>query len=167
MNSLAKILNLGLSRADITFFLRALVTRPGDIPGILRREAARRRANLQANRGSDADGLRLLTDSWQAALAAGMFTAPAGAGPVLRPTADMPLTALVSAMQTARAVHWGAADHPAFTALSLEAARLTLDQHADDPTAAMARRSGYIANAGLPAPLTAALHDLASQAIQP
>jgi len=46
MNVGPNIKIFGIGAEDIAYVLRALVTRPGDIPGILRRAAARRRANL-------------------------------------------------------------------------------------------------------------------------
>jgi hypothetical protein len=163
MKHLAKILSVGLSREDVTFFLRALITRPGDIPGILRREAARRRDNAPGPVKRDADGLRLLTKSWEAALAAGIFQAPTLAGPTLRPLPDDSIAKIVTALQTAGSVNWGAADHLAFPALSLEAARLGLPQRADDPAAAAIRRRDYAETVNVSPALAAALADLATR----
>lgn len=147
------------SRADVAYFLRALATRPGDLPGILRREAARRRAPAAA---ADPDGLAALIAGWEAALAAGCFRAPPGRGPALelRGIGARPMAA-VSALQTASAVRWSAVEAPAFPPLALEAARLGLPQTCADPDAAQARMREWAAAAAVSAALRAALLALA------
>ncbi|MEM7547166.1 MAG: hypothetical protein AAF367_16675 [Pseudomonadota bacterium] len=168
MSGLSTIRIFGLGVEDVVFFLRALLTRPGDIPGILRREAARRRANLPKSRGADTDGLRVLTDSWQAAVDAGAFTAPAGQGDAVTITTLVDPLRIISDLQIASAVHWdGVTADPAFPPLSLEAARLSLPQSADQPDAAMAARLAYLEAAALPAPVVTALRDLARTPITP
>ncbi len=161
MRLLTRLLNAAPSAADLLYLLRALATRPGDVPGILRREAAKRRA--PAAPAEDALGLAALTAAWEAALAAGVFPAPPGAGGALevREIGARPLD-LVTELQSASAVRWiGVEAAPAFPPLSLEAARLGLPQAARDPGPARARRAEWAASAPVSAPLRAALLDLA------
>ncbi len=169
MSGFVSIWKAAPTRADVGFFLRALLTRPLDIPGILRREAAKRRANLQAPPAEDALGLRALTESWEAALAAGLFDAPPGRGEALEISEIGEPLALLSALQSAAAVIWrgAAAQSPAFPPLSLEAARLGLPQHADEPEAAHAARRAWAAQAALSPALRARLLALAEAPIGP
>lgn len=166
MNVGPNIKIFGIGAEDIAYVLRALVTRPGDIPGILRREAARRRANLPTTKPDDADGLRVLTNSWQAALSAKAFRAPPGTGPALRIASLDPLPDVITALQTASSVHWGpVTSHPAFGAISLEASRLSLPQSADQPEMAMAARQATVEAADLSTDLRTELLHLTDHAI--
>ncbi|QIE56137.1 hypothetical protein G5B40_12110 [Pikeienuella piscinae] len=154
---------------DIAYFLGAALSRPGDIPWILRREAAKRRAGRAADEGPDTLGLRGLTRSWEAALAGGVFRAPPGTGARLTVTRSLtyaPLS-IVSALQTAGGVTFlDLVDDPAFPALSLEAARLGLPQAATDPERAKAARLAFIETAELSEPLRSALRQLANEPIR-
>lgn len=155
---------------DVVYFVTATLTRPGDIPWILRREAAKRRAGRVADEGPDTLGLRGLTKSWEAALAADVFRAPPGTGAHLTVTRSLtfaPLT-IVSALQTAGAVTFlDLEDDPAFPALSLEGARLGLAQNATDPARAQVARLRFIdETAELSMPLRGALRELANEPIR-
>lgn len=149
------------SAHDVWFLVRAILTRPGDVPGILRRGAAKKRANLPTGRGADPHGLRFLTDSWEAALAAGAFRAPPGEGPALTIDRLDDPAAAATALQTASSVRWRAptGGHP-LGALSLEAARLSLPQNALRPERVAEARRGFIAATDMSAGLRAALEDL-------
>ena len=145
---------------DVWFLIRAILTRPGDVPGILRRGRAR---NL-SEKPVDADGLAFLTESWAAALAANAFHAPPGQGPEVSPNVNDPVEA-ASALQTASAVDWGdAAPSPILGALSLAAARLSLSQSATDPDSLKTARKLLLDCANLPRDLRAALEALAEEA---
>ena len=145
---------------DVWFLVRAILTRPGDVPGILRRGKAR----TLAAKPADPDGLAFLTESWAAALAANGFRAPPGDGPVVAPDVNDPAEA-VSALQTASGVDWGAAGPTRILgALSLEATRLSLPQATADPDGLKAARSLFLESAALPFDLRAALEALSEEA---
>lgn len=145
---------------DVWFLVRAIITRPGDVPGILRRG----RARDLAEKPSDLDGLAFLTESWAAALAAGAFRAPAGDDPVVAPDTD-DLAGVATALQTASAVDWGAASPSRILgALSLEAARLSLPQATAHPDALRAARGLFLESAILSPDLRAALEALSEEA---
>lgn len=155
--------------ADITYFVRAVLTRPGDIPGILRREAAKRRAGGEIEKIGDPLGLRCLFRSWEAAARAGLFRAPPGAGPALAIDAaalEAPLT-LVTRLQDAGAVIFAApAPGPVLGALSLEAARLGMVQSADAPETVLAARRALLAEGDFEAPLREALEALLDEPVR-
>ncbi|MEX2518005.1 MAG: hypothetical protein WD969_01585 [Paracoccaceae bacterium] len=154
---------------DVGYVVHALLTRPLDLPGILRREAAIRRAGKQKQPPPDSLGLHCVTMSWQAALEAGVFEAPPGAGPHLtvpRALVNSPLS-VVSALQSASGVTFlDLEDDPVFPVLSLEAARLGLPQSATNAKRAEEARRAYLETAEMTEPLRAALRALASQPIQ-
>lgn len=154
--------------ADITYFVRAALTRPGDIPGILRREAAKRRAGGEIEKIGDPLGLRCLFRSWEAAARAGLFRAPPGAGEALVIGAEAPdhPLALVTRLQDAAAVRFAApAPGPVLGALSLEAARLGLAQSADAPETVLAARRALLAEGDFAPPLRAALEALLDEPV--
>ena len=155
------------SFGDIWYFIRNGLLRPRDIPGILRREARRRKAGHGAPPPPDPTGARVLTESWEAALAAGVFAAPSGDGPPLVIPSDAEnLLGFVTPMQNAGAVVFqGAETAPLFPALSIEAARLGLPQTAADPEAAMAARRAWIETIEVSGPLRDALSALADERI--
>lgn len=145
---------------DVWFLIRAILTRPGDVPGILRRGRARN----MASRPADPDGLAFLSESWAAALSANAFRAPPGDGPTVAPDVEN-LPEAVSVLQTASAVDWGdAAASPALGALSFEAARLSLPQVAAKPETLRDARNIYLEGAAPSAELRAALQALAEEA---
>lgn len=145
---------------DVWFLIRAILTRPGDVPGILRRGKAR----SAAGKVPDPDGLGFLMQSWAAALAADAFLAPAGDGAPVSPDPE-DIAGSISALQTARAVYWGsAAPSPRLGALSLEAARLSLPQSATNPASLRAARRAYLDAATLPGDLRAVLEALSENA---
>ena len=146
---------------DVWFLTRAILTRPGDVPGIIRRGAARKRANLPTSRGADPDGLRVLTDSWEAALAANAFRAPAGGGAAVDLGEAIDLTEAIGRLQFASAVTWGEGFEPIHAALSFEAARLSLPQSARAPEALIAARRAFAGKAEVSDRLRAALVELA------
>ena len=149
-----RFLNHLLSAHDIWFLTRAILTRPGDVPGIIRRGAARKRANLPTGRGADPDGLAVLIDSWEAAVAAGGFLAPSGS----EEAAPDPkrLSETISILQTAKSVDWGRADvNRRLAALSLEAARLSVAQSAADPSSLFQERRRFVETT----PVSPALRD--------
>lgn len=150
---------------DVTFVLRVVFTRPGDLIGVIKREAARRKSHR--NR-PDKIGVRSLTSSWEAAFAAGVLTAPPGDGPPLRIEAPMPSVAeIATALQFAAAVAFdGVEDEPAFAALSLEATRLGLAQTASDPAAAEAARTKFVATCDLDEDLKTVLAEWAAQPVE-
>ena len=167
MMLLGDLLKKPPSFGDIAYFVRAIVTRPGDIPGILRREASRRKSGAGTPPPADPIGARCMTESWEAALRADVFTAPPGDGPALTIAAplDEPLR-MIGEIQRASAVAFeGVEAAPLFPVLSLEAARLSLSQTASDPETARAARRAYIDDAEISEPLREALRVLADQPI--
>ena len=155
------------SAHDVWFLVRAILTRPGDVPGILRRSAAKKRANLPASRGADPHGLRFLTDSWEAAIAAGAFQASAGRGGALRIDDLSDAMAAATALQSASSVAWGPeARGAALGALSLEAARLSLPQTAFDPAAVTSARRAFVDQTPLSPTLRAVLEELAATEVR-
>ena len=146
---------------DIDYFVRALLTRPGDIPGILRREAARRRAGHQ-ERPDDQDGLFCLIAGWEAALTAGVFEAPPGeGGPSQIDTPIDDVAGALSALQTASALSLrGACDDRLTAAVAFEAARLSLGLVADDPTALASAQRAFLRDAAISDRLRARLEAL-------
>lgn len=168
MSLFAAIRSAAPSGADVAFFLRALLTRPGDAPGILRREAARRRAAAMGGARVDPAGLGWLIDAWEASLSGGAFCCPPGAGPAISLAPPLDQSAAASALQTASAVTFvGAEADVSFAPLSLEAARLSLPQAASDPKAVQKVRAAWVETAAVSPALRAALHELAQQPIAP
>lgn len=153
---------------DVAYFVRAALTRPGDIPWILRREAAQRRAGRMPPEAPDIYGLHCLTKSWEAAVEAGVFRAPPGNGPRLSVSwaiVRAPLD-VISKLQSASAVSFhGVETDPAFPALSLEAARFGLPQEATDPDRASAARRAFVEETDVSDRLRVALRELAAQPI--
>ncbi|MEO0361656.1 MAG: hypothetical protein AAF322_11130 [Pseudomonadota bacterium] len=151
---------------DILFVFRTVFTRPGELVGVLKREAARRRAY---KRQRDPHGVRGLTSSWEGAQAAGGLRAPQGdGGPLVieGPVEDV-AKAITDLQFASSVVFTRAAKDPAFPALSLEAARLGLAQRSDAPEAAKAARSAFIEKCDLSEGLKSALRELDRQPIDP
>lgn len=166
MSRLSILIEAAPSRADVAFFLRAALTRPGDVPGILRREAARRRARLPSGPDADPTGLACLTGAWEAALEGDAFRCPAGEGPAAEIAAPIDAPPSLTALQTARRVSFVACeDDPAFPPVSLEAARLSLPQSATAPERAMATRAAWVEGAAVSPALRDALRALAARPI--
>ncbi|MFV0473934.1 MAG: hypothetical protein ACK5MQ_06960 [Pikeienuella sp.] len=155
---------------DITYFLRAILTRPGDIPGILRREAAKRRAGGAQEREGDPFGLRCLFRSWEAAAAADLFRAPPGAGAavIVAPEDARAPLAIVTALQDAGGVVFlDPEEGPVLGALSLEAARLSLPQASNAPECVLGARRALLAEIEFTPPLRAALDAIADEPVLP
>lgn len=152
---------------DIVFVARILLTRPHDLPGILRREAARRRAGGKA-RPADPLGVRVLVESWEAAFARDALRAPPGSGAALtlRAPFEDPLAA-IAALQTASAATFsGAAGDERLPYLSLEAARLGLPQRAEDPARLIEARKALVEGLEIGEDLRAALRALAQGPVE-
>lgn len=152
---------------DIVFVTRAFLIRPHDIPGILRREAARRRAGEDV-RKPDPLGMRILIESWEAAFAKDALLAPPGAGAPLAIRAPVEDGhAAITALQTASAVTFlGMEGDERLPYLSLEAARLGLPQRADDPARLIAARRALVETLEVGEDLRAALGALALDPVE-
>ena len=160
MKSLLVVLKARPSLADISFFLSALIFRPWEVVGILRREAARIR-NGSKTIVSDPTGVIGLVDLWEAEISGGRFEAPPRSGGPLVVEAIRAPTEIATALQHASEVRWSGVERaPAFPALSLEAARLGLRQSATNPPLASFFRSRWLLQAGVSAGLRKRLHDL-------
>ncbi|WP_340110228.1 hypothetical protein [Pikeienuella sp. HZG-20] len=148
---------------DIVYFTRKILSRPQDIPGILRREAARRRAG-KGKKVPDPIGMRVLFESWESAALQNLLRAPPGAGSPLELRAPLEdAQAAIAALQHASAVVFiGLEDDARLPWLSLEAARLGLPQRASAPERLRALRDRLIEEAGFPEPLRAELRLLAA-----
>lgn len=161
MSLVRTLLRAPPSFEDIFYVVRALTTRPGEIPGILRRYFARRRAEaLEA----DPIGVRVLLQSWEAARAASVFDGRPGDGDrlVVQAPLDRP-TDVMSELQFASAVDFvGVEGDPAFAALSLEAARHGLAQRASAPAHAAEARAAYVESAEIGPELRIRLRELAA-----
>lgn len=148
---------------DIAYFTRKIVSRPQDIPGILRREAARRRAG-KGKKIPDPLGMRVLFESWESAALQDLLHAPSGDGPSLELRAPLEdVQAAIAALQHASAVVFiDLEDDERLPWLSLEAARLGLPQRTSAPERLHALRDRLIEEAGFPEPLKTELRALAT-----
>lgn len=152
---------------DIWYFIRNGLLRPRDIPGILRREARRRKAGKGVPPPLDPYGQRVFTEAWETALRAGVFMARPLNGPTLLVTsAEGRLMDFVGPMQTAGDVRFlGVENDPLFPIISFEAGRLGLRQAAGDPDAAMANRLAWLETATISDQLRDKLRELAKTEI--
>ncbi|MEM7522576.1 MAG: hypothetical protein AAF360_02220 [Pseudomonadota bacterium] len=168
MSILKTLLSKPPSLEDIVYVARAVLTRPGDIPGILRREAAKRRSGFREKPKPDIHGVHALEAMWTAAAEADMFTAPAGPDGELEIAMDgVDAPKAISALQFASSVVFRGVteDDPVIGPLSLEAARLSLPQRANAPDAAIAARRRYVETVEIPEAARARLRALAETEI--
>lgn len=147
MKSLLVILRARPSLSDIRFFVVALIFRPWEITGILKREAARIR-NGTKKPHQDSTGLRGIVDLWEGAHSIDLFEAQPRSGGVLIVEKITSPTETASALQFASKVNWRKVERSAsFPVLSLEAARLGLRQSTTDPLLATSLRSDWLLKA--------------------
>lgn len=151
---------------DISYFTRAILSRPWDIPGILRREAARRRS-VPWDYIPDPLEIMVLREGWPTALKADMFRAPPGKGPkvtIQAPVTDMAAT--ISSLQFTSAVDFIDMEvDERLPWLSLEAARLGLKQSATSPEKAASARAAFVESEPMEEALRAELRKLAAEPI--
>lgn len=161
MKSLLVILRAKPSLADLRFFFSALLFRPWEVIGILKREAARIRNGSKIVK-PDATGLRGIVDLWESAHSTGLFEAPPRSGGLLIVETIASPTETASALQRASEVRWRKVERsPSFPVLSLEAARLGLRQTATDPLLATSLRSDWLLKAPMSSGLRRRLYALA------